>query len=183
MPHDCCHFPGPQPTPCLTVSLTLTLPPAPREGSFLFGHRSSRWRLGDVLVHFPSATPKQSTLVFVSESISSRTSAYPSQVMQRAAASRAPVPLQSSSCECCPAPQLQPPPRHSSSTQLSPGNTYLPTLPAKLLLTVTTPKQVSQMILIMWYVIARKTNNPNLDVRSFVTISRLPLGADALLAI
>lgn len=75
MPQDCCHFPGPQPTPCLTVSLTLTLPPAPGEGPFPFGHHSSRWRLGGVLVHFPSATPKQSTLVFLSESVSSRISA------------------------------------------------------------------------------------------------------------
>lgn len=148
MPQDCCHFPGPQPTPCLTVSLTLTLPPAPGEGPFPFGHHSSRWRLGGVLVHFPSATPKQSTLVFLSESVSSRISANLSQVMQRAAASQAPVPSQSSVCGCCPAPQLQPPPRHSSSTQLSPGDTYLPALLAKLPLTVTAPNQVSLTILI-----------------------------------
>lgn len=109
MPQDCCHFPGPRPTPCLTVSLTL--PPACREGSFPFGLCSSRWRPGGVLVHFPSAIPKQSTFMFLSESISSRISAYPSQVMQRAEASWAPVPPQYFACGRCPAPQLQPPPR------------------------------------------------------------------------
>lgn len=142
-------LPLPRPTAnSLSDSLTLTLPPACREGSFPFGHCSSRWRLGGVLVHLPSAAPKQSTFMFLSESISSRISAYPSQVMQRAAASWAPVPPQSSACGCCRAPQLQPPPSHSSSTQLSPGDSYLPALPAELPLTVTTLNQVSLMILI-----------------------------------
>lgn len=92
-------------TSSVHTSLTLAqpLPPSYFQRCFL-----SLWELlrllGGASMPFPGIISKWSTLTFLLVSISSRISAPQSHVVQRAAASWASAPPQSSACRCCPVP-------------------------------------------------------------------------------
>lgn len=147
MPQDCCHFSGPQQTPCLTVSdpdsascskrgfLSLWAP--------LFQMETGRSFSAFSIWHPKTEHIHVSFRVHFSKDFSLPITGY-------AESSSQPGPCASTvlCLWCCPASRLQPPPRHSSSSQLSPEDTYLPALPVKLPLTVTTPNQVPVIILI-----------------------------------